>query len=72
MFFILKEVDIVSYLLDQELNNLKHIELTATIWIDPLVIFQPWHEEENHLHAATRPFQLTVCRITYKVKILNK
>jgi len=39
------------------------MELSATIWIDPIAILQPWPEEENRLHVATRPFQATVCKI---------
>ena len=62
-----KKVDIVPYLFDQEFNNLKHMELSATMWIDPIAILQPWPEEENRLHVATRPFQLTVCKIIYKL-----
>jgi len=61
-----KKVDIVPYLFDQEFNNLKHMELSATMWIDPIAILQPWPEEENRLHVLTRPFQLTVFRIIYK------
>jgi len=44
----------------QEESNLKRMELTTTIWIDPVAILQPWPEEENRLHVATRPFQLKV------------
>jgi len=36
------------------------MELKTTTWIDPVAIMQPWPEEENCLHAATRPLQLTV------------
>lgn len=34
------------------------MELTATVWIDPVAI-QPWLEEENRLRVATRPFSFT-------------
>jgi len=36
------------------------MELTTTVWIDPVAIMQPWPEEENRLPVATRPFQLMV------------
>ncbi len=36
------------------------MELTATVWIEPVAIMQPWPEEENRLLVATRPFQLMV------------
>ena len=60
MVFHLQKVDIVPYLFSQEVNDLKHMELTMTVWIDPVAIMQPWPEEENRLHVATRPFQLMV------------
>jgi len=54
------ERDLVPYVFYQELNNLKHMELTATVWIDPEAIMQPWPEEENRLRVAIKPFQLMV------------
>ncbi len=56
----LKEVDIVPLMFYQEETNLKHMQLTTTIWIDPVAVMQPWPEEENRLPVATRPFQLMV------------
>jgi len=56
----LKEVDIVPFMFYQEETNLKHMQLTTTIWIDPVAVMQPWPEEENRIHVATRPFQLMV------------
>ena len=58
--FIYKQVDIVPYMFDQDLNNLKHMELTSTVWIDPLALMQPWPEEESRLKVAIRPFQIWV------------
>jgi len=39
------------------------MELTATVWIDPLAIMQPWPDEENRLQVAIKPFQLMVSNI---------
>jgi len=47
----------------QDLYNLKHMELTSAIWIDPLKLLQPWPEEQNRLEVTIRPFQPTVCII---------
>ena len=55
-----KQVDIVPYMFDQDLNNLKHMEFTSTVWIDPLALMQPWPEEESRLKVASRPFQTWV------------
>jgi len=65
LFFIfinirIKEVDIIPYVFYQELNNLKHMELTTTVWIDPLAIMQPYPEEKNRLHVPIKPFQFMV------------
>jgi len=43
------------------------MELTATVWIDPVAIMQPWPEEENRLLVATRPFQLMVIGKLYLI-----
>lgn len=61
VLFNLKDVDIVPFLFGQDLRNLKHMELSAAIWISPLKIMQPWPLEENRLKVTTRPFQLNVC-----------
>jgi len=55
-----KDVDIVPYMFDQDINHLKHMELVSTIWIDPMAIMQIYPEEEGRLSVAIRPFQLTV------------
>ena len=55
-----KEVDIIPYVFYQELNNLKHMELTTTVWIDPLAIMQPYPEQQNRLHVPIKPFQFMV------------
>jgi len=47
-------------LFDQDLNNIQHMQLTSTIWIDPYAIMQPFPEEESRLDVAIRPFQLMV------------
>jgi len=36
------------------------MELTTTVWIDPLAIMQPYPEEENRLYVAIQPFQWMV------------
>lgn len=67
----MKEVDIIPYVFYQELSNLKHMELTATVWIDPVAIIQPWSDEENRLHVTIKPFQLMVNPI-FKKYIFEK
>jgi len=48
------------------------MELTATVWIEPVAIMQPWPEEENRLLVATRPFQLMVIgKLFYSYTYLN-
>ncbi len=59
--FFLKEVDLIMFLFEQDLYNLKHMELTSAIWIDPLKLLQPWPNEQNRLEVTIRPFQSTVC-----------
>jgi len=56
----LKEVDVVPFLFDQELNTLKHMELATTVWIEPLALMQPYPEEKNRLYVAIQPFQWMV------------
>ncbi len=55
-----KQVDVVPYMFDKDLNNLKHMELTLTVWIDPQALMQPWPEEESRLKVTISPFQIWV------------
>ncbi len=50
-----KDVDVAPYLFDQESNNLQHMELTSTLFIDPVSILQPWPPEESRLLVTVRP-----------------
>jgi len=58
LIFINEDVDVVPYMFDQEINNLQHMELTSTLFIDPYSILQPWPLEESRLGVTIRPFQL--------------
>ena len=65
MFIYSKEVDLIPFPFVQDFYNLKHMELTSAVWIDPLKLLQPWPEEQNRLGVTIRPFQSAVCFIFY-------
>ena len=61
--FNLKDVDVIPFLMVQDFDSLKHMEISAVIWIDPVKLLQPWPDEQSRLEVTIRPFQSEVCII---------
>ena len=53
-------MDVVPYAFDQDLENVKHMEISNAVWIDPITLMQPWPDEESRLKVTIRPFELAV------------
>ena len=63
-------MDIVPFLFVQDAESVKHMELSAAIWIDPLKILQPWPEEESRLKVRLDYFNCQFVN-TFSVRVIS-